>query len=1340
MIRLDSPQLHDANGRGQLSEILEQLGYSELAQQLTERHPPLAGVPATSLWHTHGFRATPPATTDWPTMGGASAGRSVARIEESTLLPRWRQSLIGNPWVRQALRELQLTFEDEGSFGLSVLSAVGSDEILVARTLSNLTAVNVRTGQTVWRSHDWNDPYSATEGTEESVHSQDLALTRDFQNTLNYSIRSRLTAGGSLGSLSADSRSVYALAMFPEERPPLQHLVQSGYESGEPGTTYLIARDLHTGRIVWRAGGPSAEVPPGLPAAGTFFFGPPTPDGDELFAVGERNGDVLLYCLEAETGFVRWEQLLAAAGRRLESDLARQSWAAPVGVRGSLVVCSTTTGWLTAVDRVSHRLLWSIRLVPRDPVDPDSPDNELAFDQANREASLNERWPPLQPILLRNRVIVAPVEFPDEMGNNPPKLLCYDLHSGTKLWELPKESLVGVIGATEEYVFVFDRQAIRAVSVSTGVVDWTVPVEEALAGRPLLTQSGIAVPTQAGTIWQVDPTSGKVIHRQPLGVVPLRRQLVTQLLNPEAPRELALGNLHSLGGRLVSVSPAEMIAFEWKTDEAQWQTEAATNAVSAIRWAQTLALRGQYTEAIQTLEQSAQLANSDAALVTRHRQCLLSVLTLQLEAELQGARVSDGRSGWLNQARSLASTRVDREAIQRLGIELAIQAREWESAWSLVREALRQPMSVAVELDDRTVHPDGWLADQILRLGQSPEPTARDSMRSDIHEEFQALWTAAAKDPVARQRLLRLFAETPFVDRAEFESLSTDDRSGALPQWQALSTSRDRFVADWATLRLLEQLANPDWVGEARRRLVRWPTSADWPQDLRTARETLEKQLSGVVDVHLKPNPSWLGSTIQVQRHAEESGSPDRVLPLIWIGEPCEALLNFRYRYDDLLQKVTINRTDGSHYGEFLLASNDSNPVDESAPVLYGAGLTVYLVHMGMIHAFSLPDTRPLWRRQTEHDSGNDPHWYNQADLDHLELHSPQSHQLQSYQSWGGSGATVFEVANSRQLVTRTRRGIEVLDAIHGQVLWSLPRWNATTVRCDDDRLLRLSGKLSKAYAIRSGRPLAAPDLSEFEESLTPLDAGGLTTLREQPGDGLAWQLEHFRLSSVPIAGATDIARNRWDELDLLQLESVWSQPVASHCLLGAGPPGLGVWIEKSGDVQFVEWASGRTQSVGQFQPDTPTVTAPKDAEPHVFAHYDRSHLYLSTHQKSDISFDDDCPGIPVRGSLSVHSRDRSHPDWQVPSTGLLLTQSLDDNPCLALLRLEELPLGDITGQRVHLTLLDKGTGQTVHQLDTPNLGQGAYGCHFDPITQRWHLFLEGERLQLQPLVIPASP
>ena len=59
----------------------------------------------------------------------------------------------------------------------------------------------------------------------------------------------------------------------------------------------------------WIAGGESGGEEPKL--ADVFFLGPPLPLGGALYILGETNGEIRLFALDAKTGQLEWAQQLA---------------------------------------------------------------------------------------------------------------------------------------------------------------------------------------------------------------------------------------------------------------------------------------------------------------------------------------------------------------------------------------------------------------------------------------------------------------------------------------------------------------------------------------------------------------------------------------------------------------------------------------------------------------------------------------------------------------------------------------------------------------------------------------------------------------------------------------------------------------------------------------------------------------------------------------------------------------------------------------------------------------------------------------------------------------------
>jgi len=58
--------------------------------------------------------------------------------------------------------------------------------------------------------------------------------------------------------------------------------------------------------------------------AGGYFLGPPLPLGGKLYVLTEKNAELRLVCLDAQSGEPAWMQTLATARDRLLQDVSRR--------------------------------------------------------------------------------------------------------------------------------------------------------------------------------------------------------------------------------------------------------------------------------------------------------------------------------------------------------------------------------------------------------------------------------------------------------------------------------------------------------------------------------------------------------------------------------------------------------------------------------------------------------------------------------------------------------------------------------------------------------------------------------------------------------------------------------------------------------------------------------------------------------------------------------------------------------------------------------------------------------------------------------------------------------
>ena len=88
----------------------------------------------------------------------------------------------------------------------------------------------------------------------------------------------------------------------------------------------LIAFDLESGKLVWEHGDPGPLDKPmdKTDLAGSYFLGPPLPLGGKLYVLTEKNAELRLVCLDAQSREPAWMQTLATTRDRLLQDVSRR--------------------------------------------------------------------------------------------------------------------------------------------------------------------------------------------------------------------------------------------------------------------------------------------------------------------------------------------------------------------------------------------------------------------------------------------------------------------------------------------------------------------------------------------------------------------------------------------------------------------------------------------------------------------------------------------------------------------------------------------------------------------------------------------------------------------------------------------------------------------------------------------------------------------------------------------------------------------------------------------------------------------------------------------------------
>lgn len=1330
LLLVRSGQLQDAVWRSKLRTFLLRQRRTTLVQQLDE----FAGevIPTEPLPEV--TQITAPVISDWTTVSGHPTGYSQSRIDAPLLIPRWRYSLAPVPAIREVYTRIaQQLPKDYGTPFRPICGLVTSQGVIVARTPTGLVSLEGTTGRVLWQVDSLVRHEQDHEGTTEPEDDGDFLargnLSRVYDERQDV-LLDRLTSQGIHSTLSTDGKRVMEVVPWHTVSRDTAGVlwIATGGQDDERTQNVLFARNLKTGRIEWSAGGPESEDIVGRPAAGTYFFGPPTPDGNELFAIGERRGDIHLYCLQADTGEVLWKQLLASPAVNVYQDYVRSQWLAVPSVRGGLVVCPTTTGWLITVDRQTRRIRWASRL--RDRIA--STDEDRHFNngrEENRDYGINRRFAPSQPVLIGNRVLIAPMELPDERGEQNATIMGFDLETGHRLWGLSglNDTTPGIVGVTENLA-VTGADALYPVPLDVGTLGDELFREGEPRGThhlppPLVTTQGLLVPTQQNHLHAISFHEGQFSPPAAVGLtMPQNLSRWERIIDPVHQSTLHMGQLVTLNGSLISASPWEIIAWEKQSDRDRWEEQATRDPRAALRHAQALTAEGKLEAARAVLLRAASLPDlgSDAEPIHDVR---VSVLLELVERQLEATPSAPSDDTLWSELNELATRETDRETLQALTIERELLHGRWNAAWELTRSAIHKPWKQSIVRHEIQYSPEVWLRQIVRRLAQAPLPE-RTTLRTAIQSEFETLW-AGAGDQAQRDRLQLIFGDLPGSDALELALvLNPEFPTPRIARLEALSQSLDPETARNAQLALIGQLIEAGWIGEALRKIERLPLAADWPVDRKSDLDSLAARVAAAPRTPLAP--SWANQPVTLLRKREAS-DPYFANLTVRRGPRVYETPAWTYSYDEDRPALVIRQSDGTIYCTLALATNELNDEDESAPVVTIQGPLCFARHMSFLHAFSLPEKRELWRRKLTTSPNHE--------IDDEPAHRFVPVSQISGLVWNPSMGEILGFGD-RQLVVHTQEGLSVLDACTGQTLWSNSVPEAESSFCSDGYLLFRHENAVGCWSLTHGLPQTAPDLQdeEFaiqEEVLQGFDSPGILTLKRSVTEMATDQfrierrgLQASRITESPASNA------RWDQTDVLELTTVWSLPVSESATLSEGPPGTRLLLNPDRTLQSIHLATGQQRSLGSV----PESLVPKNADESgttLLAQIDHQFVYLF-HEANGSDLSDYAGYEPAEGLLcAIPLRPDSSTGWTATLNGTV-DPRITAAPFLPEYRRETLTMGGIAMERLHIALRDKSTGQPIHEFHLPRKQGSVYGVFFHPALQRLSINTESELIRIE--------
>ncbi len=721
------------------------------------------------------------ALTDWPLFYGTPRRTGVAAGGEPLLLPRWRIATTDRHPVRTQIEHLVEDLADHGTTPLPMLFPTMVGGKVVFRTLHGVQVVEATTGRLLWQTEEIQPLEKMIVGSfgqpdpDYGDFFPGMMVRRGARIWNNNGFANGAGVGetsplcnllfrnANFGLVSSDGSRLFVVddpQFFTSRQPG----VPSGWDGGNftslaNSAARLAAYDLETGHPLWEVGGPANGEPFDLPLAGYFFFGAPVAEGGDLFVVGEStvgdsSGQIRLICLDPRTGEVKWTQLVAASEVGIDKDVGRRWWTAQVAVADGLVICPTTVGWLMAVDRVTHSLLWGYRpTTPGQTAGQKANTNVFGNDneamQMVQHAPLNGVWGPAPPIVAGGRVVYTP--------SDSQVIVCLDQASVKELWRKARGQTQFLAGVFDKQAVVAGRDSVAAYRLDDGTQAWAAKITPP-SGRGVTVADRLYLPLAAGEVWSINLANGNVASKWSL---------------PE--RTAALGNLAMYQGMLLSADALGLTAFEQReavqNEIARRKLENPRDPWALTRQAEIELLAKNLPAALAALRQ-VPAEGLSSELRESHRALIVRVLTQSIRSDL--TRVSTDAD--LDELAKAVATPDERHALRSLQADLHLARSQYEQAFDVYLAAADDERTL-VPRDDAPavrVRSDLWAAGKIAALRESLPDEARETIDRRIAQmqplpesseqgasEQRASKQGAAASDKARLRFITLFRSLP---------------------------------------------------------------------------------------------------------------------------------------------------------------------------------------------------------------------------------------------------------------------------------------------------------------------------------------------------------------------------------------------------------------------------------------------------------------------------------------------------------------------------------------------------------------------------------------------------
>lgn len=1221
---------------------------------------------------------------EWPMVFGSPSHAARAKPADPLLIPRWSFPLTSNHSLQTQLKLIQEDLASAGRATIPALPPLATQGKIVFRTLRGIQVLDALTGAPLWESALENSPEESfiaaqlkglnapqARGLFGSEPRNGSFSVYNGTNPDSHTLTNLVYRNANWGSQSSDERQLYVLegmqlnlggGSFASNLNRFRRNLRRGeVEADSWSSTQIVAYDLQTGQQKWKIGGTRFDEPFDLPLAGTFFMGAPTPSDNELFVVGERDREIRLYALNPQTGEELWSQQIGNPEQDISLDMVRRWWIAPVAIDQGVIVCPTTIGLLTAIDRLNHSILWSTQYEANSSHSTNQRFNRI---QQTSFEPLNQRWCPSAPVISGNKVIYTP---PDSET-----LVCLDLITGSPSWaKRAKETSLYLAGVVDNQILLVGTNGATAISLETGKTDWNTGFGSA-AGAPsglaVIADQRLHIPLQSGQVWTLDVKTGKVLNK---------------LFNEN--QNQPLGNLIIQNGQFLSLSATGLVSYEQKqTFEAQIadiKRQNTQDPIALLKESQMLMMSHSYPEALVKLKQI-----DRTQLPAQHHDQLHKLIINSLSSQIRSDfQQHDDLVAQLKQQVSSDSERIE---LQRLLIERYTARQQFNEAIALILELALAPEETFFQTAATETQIDSWIAGQAADLWKRATPTDRDQFSHQIAQRAQQVLSLNQQQ---QERFLQQFqfheASVPVLEQVIATSMNSENFYETELWLKRLTKRKQPQLTARGLARMMELCLKFQLYQDAeyyRTQLTEYdPTLL--VSDNQTLRQFLEqRQQIPQVDAEQDKQKPW-----QPQNLKLIVSNPVRYYstPEITLNTSASSLPFFQTKtlsVDSKQNRLTIFTPDGNRliWSTPLRSSdlNHSPGFNESEVV----GHNLILQHRDMLHLIDLVSQKLVWSQRLDKKQTN-RYISNAYRLTPASMESVTTLLHRHHPSIAVRNVGMIAAANADYTCFYSRRKIILVDTRTGKVRWTHENVDNETRVLGDDHLIYLVTRdrvTKKILRVSDGQPVP---VSEVGDDLQHAIYQGETAFVSisSPND-------KKRPDQKP--GQTAVYRFHSESK-----EQNWSIDFPPNSQFGLFNQHYLSVLSPKGEIEIVDLRTGKKSSLESLTQEE------LKSHKKFYLVTDNDHIYLVGHTSARNSISVNVPSIPINGTLYVYDRQTGKRIWdqKIKNQHLVLNQQ-NLLPVILLVAREYRRVGNRHTNIFHLHALNKQSGKNLLTWEAP--------------------------------------